>query len=736
MLLFALTAYSAGKVRLESPTYGAEPAPGESPEITAVRVGFDGSYKAGVWTPVTIGLSRGASAPGATVTVTVPDGDGVPSRVSAPIPVVEGPTEVALFVRFGRVESDMTVELAAGGEVATRREFRASETSGSDRFPPAIAAHRSMFLVVGADMLGADQAADALQLDAEDRIALVHLPDCSRLPAKWYGYEGVDLMVVSAGSRTMVELTEEQAGALDEWIALGGRLVLCVGQQAGEVLAEGSRIARFVPGRFESVVSLRQTGGLETFVGSSVPIPAAEGQRRAVLPACRLAEVEGVVEASEADLPLLVRSPRGFGQIILFAADLDRGLLTGWKDRPRLAAKVLGLPAEYVEQARDVGGAMHLGFNDLAGQLRGALDQFEGVRVVAFSAVVGLIVLYLLLIGPIDYFFLNKVLRRMQWTWLTFPAIVIVFSAGAYLLTYKMKGDEVRLRQAVLIDVDAASGRLRGTSWASLFSPRVDSFDLSVRSEYPGRADAYQPQPLVSWFGLPGKALGGMDPRAANPVVWTESYDFAPELEVMEGVPVPAWSSKSLTARWTSLGSPCPEAKLTDDNLTPLGTIKNTFDFPLQNCFLVYRRWAYNLGTLEPGQVIQIDPMLKRSELKTLLTGRKIVFTEKRDKFYEETTPYDQASVNPTYVLRAMMFYEEAGGKRYTRFANGYQRFVDFSELLKTNRAVLVAEGPRRCPGVQWLRGDAPLAPEESERVTVYRFVYPIEEVKKNQARP
>ena len=65
---------------------------------------------------------------------------------------------------------------------------------------------------------------------------------------------------------------------------------------------------------------------------------------------------------------------------------------------------------------------MHYGYNDLAGQLRSALDRFDGVRLVPFWLVAGLIVVYLLLIGPGDYFFLRKLVGRMEWTWLTFPA--------------------------------------------------------------------------------------------------------------------------------------------------------------------------------------------------------------------------------------------------------------------------------------------------------------------------
>ena len=44
------------------------------------------------------------------------------------------------------------------------------------------------------------------------------------------------------------------------------------------------------------------------------------------------------------------------------------------------------------------------------------------------------------------------------------------------------------------------------------------------------------------------------------------------------------------------------------------------------------------------------------------------------------------------------MFYEAAGGRRYTGLGNAYQDFVDLSTLLKADRAILVTQEPSRQP--------------------------------------
>ena len=101
------------------------------------------------------------------------------------------------------------------------------------------------------------------------------------------------------------------------------------------------------------------------------------------MPIARFSGVEGRIEAAKADLPLVIRSPRGFGQVVFLAADLDQPPLAGWADRKLLAARLLDLPT--AEAPLEDAPAIPYGYNDLAGQLRSALDQFPGVCRVPIS---------------------------------------------------------------------------------------------------------------------------------------------------------------------------------------------------------------------------------------------------------------------------------------------------------------------------------------------------------------
>ena len=99
----------------------------EQPKITGLRAGFAGEYKLGCWTPLEVELTGGSKPVVGFVSVTVPDGDGVPTTVMTPAnrPVAINAREkqsVRLFIRVGQSYCTLQVKLYndAGDEIASR----------------------------------------------------------------------------------------------------------------------------------------------------------------------------------------------------------------------------------------------------------------------------------------------------------------------------------------------------------------------------------------------------------------------------------------------------------------------------------------------------------------------------------------------------------------------------------------------------------------------------------------
>ena len=437
---------------------------------------------------------------------------------------------------------------------------------------------------------------------------------------------------------------------------------------------------------------------------------------------------------------MVIRSPRVFGQIVFVAADLDRAPLNRWADRPKLVARLLDIDVSAEESGSADSTVMHYGFEDIAGQLRSAMDRFHGVRLVPFVVVVVLVIFYIILIGPVDYFFLKKVVGRMQWTWLTFPLIVLVFCVGAYYLAYYLKGNQLRVNQVDIVDVDTANGFVRGTSWANIFSPRMEKYNLSYRPNAPDGGPLDETQLLTAWLGLPGSGLGGMNQRAGG-IAWQSHYDFTPNLDAMLGVPIQVWSTKSITGRWKGFCKQYPKARLhrADDLLD--GRVTNTLGFTLHDCMIAYGRWVYEFGEIEPGETVRIKDAKSAKSLKTWLTGRHRVMGGDEKHVKQQATPYEAGNTDIKYILRQMMFYKAAGGKNYSHLTNRYQPFIDFSELVKLDRAVLVGYGPKpgdtskdekTVCGAVLLRDGAAIDESKQQHTTAYRFVFEVKVDDKN----
>ncbi len=725
-------------------------APADGPLVSEHRVGLGGYYKVGSWTPIELTIQGGATKQAVKVALTTADGDGVECRVWAqggrPIQLLPGrPAVVRGQVKFGRMDNTLTVSIFdQDDEPLVQQRFSSAQELLPGRHRQGLPATQQLLVCVGPPIgLEALLRQERRDDEFEEPARAIELADCSQLPTHWLGYDGIDWLVLSTSNPEIYRpLTSDSAQrrAIDDWIARGGKLLLAVGSQAPELLAPEGALAGLAPGRWVENYRLSLTGAIEEFSGTKQPLAAAAASDGFELQVPRLEVSDGVVVCREADLPLVVRQARGFGQVMFAGLDLNQSPLADWKGRTALLARLLDRPSNLADDdpLRRQGRVTWLGLTDLSAQLRGALDQFAGIELIPFAVVAGLILAYVALIGPVDYWVVTKVFRRPELTWLTFPLIVLVTCLGAYGYAVWKKGSSLRANQVDLVDVDLASGLVRGTSWANVFSPQASSFDVRfgparAAGEPDPAAPTFQPrETLVSWFGLPGTGFGGMDALGVEGALGTDQYRASPKLDALIELPLQVWSTKSLVTRWTAEDPGLIAAALeagTDE--VPLGVITNRSPFTWENGLLACGRWGIAFRRpLEPGQSIDLlnDLVdLERTELVTRLTERVMVFDDTRKEYVRQARPYDQASFDRWQILKQMMFYEAAGGESYARLLNQYQAFVDLSAHLKAGRAILVV---RAAPAAAELTLDGrPLSPQQLARDTYYRFVLPVSEL-------
>ena len=708
---------------------GAALAAEGDPQIKGLRLGFSGQYKVGYWTPIEVTIEGGKQSFEGVLELTVPDGDGVPTRIVGGKPVTALParaTTVNMFAKIGQQYPEISVRLIS----ADGKEIRGTFNSNDGKLASALDASRPLVVTVGQPLGVATKTAGD---EAERSTVYAAITSATGFPTRWYGYEAADTVILCTSNAELYRQlsgASAQVTALDTWVRLGGQLIFCVGSQADEILAADAPLARFAPGKFAGMVALKRTNAWESYAAASDRLDAqamvdADSEVRFDVP--RLEDVRGQIEAYEGskatDLPLVVRAPYGLGEVVFVAADLDRPPFANWSAREQMLGKLLGKPDGLSGEAgEDTTATSTFGYTDISGQLRGALEQFEGVKLVPFSLVALLIVLYILAIGPLDYLLLKRGLKRMEWTWFTFPAIVLAFSAMAYFLAYWLKGDQLLTNQVDVIDYDAESSLVRGTTWTNLFSPRVDSYDLHYQPSLPDKSQIESEERLISWTGLPGDSFAGMSSPGGAAGLFTGGYAFSPALDRLEGMPIAVWSTKGVTGRWHGTATAPIVGELIDrgDNMLA-GSLQSRLDEPLTDCVLVYGRWAYPIGTLDARARFSVEKKLDPQTVETYFK-RISLFNEN-----EANSTYDPASVDVGRIVETMMFHEHLGGVDYAKLSNQYQQFVDLSGLLRCGRAILVGRGPKA--GGQLMRGADDGQPVENagdRRWTFYRFVFTV----------
>lgn len=690
--------------------------------IESAVAGFGGVYKAGYWTQILVELKAGPKGAKGLLNLLTEDGDGVPvifpGDVDAPLDLAAGEVAtVRLYAKAGPQRSGWQLQLRDTPDDPVRWSQRLD-------VPPPQRATRELLVTIGAAE-NAPIAAGLIKRPEDVTLIVAPVAKANELPDRVWGYEGVERVLLIAGKQSLVdELKPEQLVALDQWVRLGGKLILSIGARAPELLEPSHPLAALAPGKFESLEPMRGASGLSVFSQSQFPRNSLTDENRP--PVVRLSERTGRVEAVQGVdptlPPLVVRSAYGFGQVTFVAFDLDQSVFTGWNGYNQLLAGLLELggPKATNLAAAQNRSLTHLGYDDLVGQLRAALDQFPGVTVVSFTAVAMVAIALLLLIGPADFFLLQYLKVPRSVTWFTFPLICLLFAVGTWYLGRLAHGTHTRVNQLEVVDVDARSGAVRGTLWSHIYSPEGRNLQLSL--QVAGRGKTWEVvQGTADWQGLPGSGLGGLaSPQVALNA--THPYLISPpgRVAVINSLPIRTASSKALSGRWwaqTKITKDVPALR-TNDHGHLQGELSNPLPVKLVDIYVASGEWLYKIESLQPGQKLEAGSLIPYN-LDSRLTRRTVVDSK------DLSTPWQSDDTDLQRIVQMLMLHNAVKGPTYTGMSHRYQPQLDLTGHLALSRALM------------WGRAEAPaatmqladVAPEtmQTQNWIWYRVIIPVQ---------
>jgi hypothetical protein len=727
-------------------------------EVENVRVGFDSSlslkggsnsFKVGTWTPFWIQLRAGNERFRGLLHLVVADDDGTPNSYQVPVDVGAKESErVTAYARPGSRDPEIMIRLfdekgRLAAEIPEAVLFRDPPVASMPAETTILSLGRPNGLDGIAGLPGFRGSGSPADNNAGQEIVTARIDvQGGMMPGRWYGYDAAQVIVIDTSDRDVLATLDNLRGKpLVDWVERGGHLVVAVG--ANWQAVRDSVLGPILPGEPTGRERVTSLEALETFAGSPKPITPPG------TPAVQVTKFEQVEERSgnpplcaTSNLPLVIRGPHGFGRVTVITLDVDQKPFADWADRALFWARVLDLRRQRPDQsqagAKAGGGSQFYqsGVSDLSSQLRIALEQFPGVKLIPFGWVAFFIFLYILLIGPGDYFFLKKVVKRMELTWITFPTIVVVVSLVAYYAAYLLKGNDLLVNKVDVVDIDQSAGLARGWTWVSLFSPQNRDYGIRAiplpldRDPPPTSSSANEPprppagtEVLTSWFSAPEDRLGAMgnSGRRFSFVGGGYAYEPVGGVEWLESVRIPIWSTKCVNSRWFGPANP-----LLSSDLRPVGkdrlagTVTNLLDVPLKEAVVAFGKQVYLLGDLAARATIKVELQSDRN-LSGYLKDKQPTYT---------FAPYSNSDARisrPDLVFAIMFHNSESTLSTEHPLANDPLHDLDLTGQLALSRPMLVARIDR--PAARLVLDSRAPTPK-IEQSTVVRVILPLKRTK------
>ena len=287
---------------------------------------------------------------------------------------------------------------------------------------------------------------------------------------------------------------------------------------------------------------------------------------------------DGDVVVAAGSKPLIVTANRGRGRVTLLLFSPEREPFRSWKNLPTFWAKLAEVPGAWYTSAdyRQMGGWGSDG-------IFGAMVDTRQVHKLPVTWLLLLLIVYLVVIGPLDQYWLKRINRPML-TWITFPCYVVLFSLLIYVIGYKLRAGESEWNELHLVDVllKGDEAELRGQTYASVYSPSNQRYTLRGQQEF---------------ATLRSEFAGTMSvPQSDEKATFMQQGDGSFKAEIF----VPVWTSQLLVSDWWQ-PAPVPLSVA----VVPQGeqwqvTVDNRTEHSLANARLVIEDRIVALGELPP----------------------------------------------------------------------------------------------------------------------------------------
>ncbi len=425
------------------------------------------------------------------------------------------------------------------------------------------------------------------------------------LPDNPLVFEGMDTIYLNSEKAT--ELSDQQVAALMAWLNLGGHLILGI-EQITDVNAT-PWLRKLVPCDLTDMQTVKVHPELQEWLrGSpSTTSPSSSARNRVPLktrnsgfnpysdvtedPVFEKADLQvvtgtlhgGTVLVSAADTPLIITAHAGRGRVTSLMFSPERKPFSTWNNIPSFWAKLAEVSPDLYFSGNNNTINMRGGWS--IDGVFGAMIDSKQVRKLPVEWLLLLLIVYLVVIGPLDQYWLKSIKRPML-TWITFPCYVVLFSLLIYFIGYKLRAGETEWNELHLVDVldNGDHAELRGRTYASIYSPVNATYRVETQQHYSTFRGEFQ----SSWSG------GGQESEHAE--VMQIGDNFKAEIFV------PVWTSQLYVSDWWQSADMPLKVTVTPNGSDWSVMVKNLRDRALSNARLAIGDRIVDIGDLAANQ--------------------------------------------------------------------------------------------------------------------------------------
>src|SRR5216683_3211843 len=406
-----------------------------------VQVGYQDVVKPGEWMPVTIVAKNGGAGIDGTLEVQEslrgqPDVGGFPIY-QEPISLASGAVKrIRAYAIVDNTGATITARIVANGRVVVSQDAGSMSTTST------------MIGVLSDQGTSLDTFAAVHPASVAARVVHLHADDFA-----------TDSL--TAGQRT----------AISDFVRAGGDLLLGTGAAWRKTLAGVSPAILPMAISGTTTVTTAALGGSPVEVATGVPMA-------------------GPIWLATGSQPLLLERRVGSGIVTMATFDWNQEPVAGWSGTAPLLRQLItravfaaGGSGQNFAYAMYGKGGMTFGSQPSIGSKSGALTttlgNLPGLDLPSLQLTGLLVLVYVLLIGPVNYVVLGA-MRRRALAWVTVPLIAVVAASGAYGAGVFTKGRSVQANQITILHLQPGWDHAYQETYTGIMAPSRGDYQATM----------------------------------------------------------------------------------------------------------------------------------------------------------------------------------------------------------------------------------------------------------------